>query len=281
MKNLLICTDGSNYAQECCHYGAWLAKKTGATVEVLYVTDFRQFEVPVMVDMSGSLGIQPYEGMIAQLRELEDHKSGFIEESAMEIFKAEGLMERTSFHHETGLLVDSIGDYASRADLILLGKRGESAGFAKEHLGSMLERVVRSVDKPCLVTSRKFHPINRALIAYDGGHSSRAAIEFIVKNELFHSLELHLVMVSEKHTESQSAEWLAEAEKILKDGGMSPQCQVLKGEVETAIADHVEDVKADLLIAGAYGHSRIRKFLIGSTTSDLLRNCRIPVLCFR
>ena len=63
MKNLLICTDGSNYSQQCCLYGAWLAKQMGANVELLYVSDLRQFEVPAVADLSGSLGIQPYEGM--------------------------------------------------------------------------------------------------------------------------------------------------------------------------------------------------------------------------
>jgi nucleotide-binding universal stress UspA family protein len=281
MKKLLICTDGSNYSQECCRYGAWLAKKTGATVEILYVTDLRQFEIPTVGDLSGSLGIQPYEAMVVQLRELEDHKSKFVEESAMEIFKTEGLADRTEFHHETGLLVDSIEEYADRADLILLGKRGESASFAKEHLGSMLERVVRAVGKPCLVTSRKFKPFNRALIAYDGGKSSRAALEFIKKSELFRSFDLHVVAVDEKHDEDHATAWLAEAEKILKESGISPVCQALSGDVETAISNYVDISEIDLLIAGAYGHSRIREFFIGSTTSELLRLCRIPVLCFR
>ena len=281
MKKLLICTDGSNYAQECCHYGAWLAKKTGATVEILYVTDLRQFEIPTIGDLSGSLGIQPYEAMIVQLKELEDHKSEFVKESAMKIFKKEGLMDRTQFHHETGLLVDSIEEYAERADLILLGKRGENANFAKEHLGSMLERVVRAVNKPCLVTSRKFKPINQALIAYDGGKSSRAALEFIKQSELFRSFKLHVVAVNEKHDEDNTTAWLAEAEKILKESGISPKCQALSGDVETAISNYVDMSEIDLLIAGAYGHSRIREFFIGSTTAELLRRCHIPVLCFR
>ena len=281
MKTLLICTDGSNYAQECCRYGAWLAKKTGANVEILYVTDLRQFEIPAMVDLSGSLGIQPYDGMITQLRELEEHKSKFVEESAIKIFKSEGLIDRTSFHHETGLLVDAIEEYANRADLILLGKRGENANFATEHLGSMLERVVRAVNKPCLVTSRKFHPIHRAVIAYDGGNSGRAALKFITQSELFRSFNIHIVTVDEKHDQDLANARLAEADELIKEHGINAECQILNGDVESAVADYADRVEADLLIAGAYGHSRIRKFLIGSTTSDLLRRCRIPVLCFR
>ncbi len=281
MKNLLICTDGSNYAQECCRYGAWFAKKMNTTIDVLYVTDLRQFEIPAFSDLSGSLGIQPYEHMIAQLREMEVHKSEFIKESAMKIFKDEGLEDRTQFHHETGLLVDSIEEYADRADLILLGKRGENANFAKEHLGSMLERVVRAVQKPCLVTSRKFNPIERAVIAYDGGKSSRTALEFIKKSELFGALNLHVVTVVEKQNQDQAGVWLDEADAILKESGINAECQVLSGNVETAVADYVQRSEADILIAGAYGHSRIRKLFIGSTTSELLRCCHIPVLCFR
>jgi nucleotide-binding universal stress UspA family protein len=89
------------------------------------------------------------------------------------------------------------------------------------------------------------------------------------------------VAVDEKHNEGQAAAWLAEAEEILKKSEISPECQVLNGNVETAVADYVDQAEVDLLIAGAYGHSRIRKLLIGSTTSELLRRCHIPVLCFR
>jgi nucleotide-binding universal stress UspA family protein len=32
---------------------------------------------------------------------------------------------------------------------------------------------------------------------------------------------------------------------------------------------------------GAYGHSRIRNLVIGSTTTSMIRNCRIPVMLFR
>jgi nucleotide-binding universal stress UspA family protein len=281
MKNLLICTDGSNYSQECCRYGAWLAKQTGASVEVLYVTDLRQFEIPVVADLSGSLGIQPYEGMISQLQEVEEHKSKFVEESAMAIFEGKGLSKRTTFHHETGMLVDAIEEYAKRADMILIGKRGENANFATEHLGSMLERVVRSASKPCLVTSREFRPIDRVAIAYDGGPSCREALDFMAKSELFRAFDLHVVTAVEGHKADKAAELLAEAERILNGSGLYPACQVLDGEVEAAIVDYVDNAKIDLLVVGAYGHSRIRELLIGSTTTELLRRCRVPVLCFR
>jgi nucleotide-binding universal stress UspA family protein len=36
-----------------------------------------------------------------------------------------------------------------------------------------------------------------------------------------------------------------------------------------------------MVVMGAYGHSRIRSFVIGSTTSEMLRSCKAPVLLMR
>ncbi|HSP25858.1 MAG TPA: universal stress protein [Saliniramus sp.] len=43
-----------------------------------------------------------------------------------------------------GDLVEALQEYERDCDLVIIGKRGEAADFAKLHLGSNLERVVRS-----------------------------------------------------------------------------------------------------------------------------------------
>lgn len=282
MKNILICTDGSNYSQEACRYGAWLSQQNNAAISVLYVTDLRQFEVPAVADFSGSLGIQPFEGMIEQLKEVEEIKSNFVKEQAFKVLADNGIKaERITFHHETGLLVDVISDYADMADLVLLGKRGENANFASEHLGSMLERVLRSIDEPCLVTNREFKAFDKVAIAYDGSPSCEKALDYLGAQEIFNDLDLHLIVCVEGHKEDQATQRLEAGEAKLHKVGVYPTCQVLNGEVETAIADYVKHNAIDLLVLGAYGHSRIRDLLIGSTTTELLRSCHVPVLCFR
>jgi len=282
MKTLLICTDGSNYSQQACHYAAWLAKRTEVQIKILYVTDLRQFEIPAMADLSGSLGIQPFEGMIAQLQELEKAKAKFIEEQSLSVFENEGLAGRTSFHYETGLLVDVIKDFADDVDMIFLGKRGENANYAAEHLGSMLERVVRSVKVPCFVSNREYRKIDNLAIAYDGGESCRKAVDYIcMQASLLEGVRIHVLGCVEGHDEDAVSERLSRAEERLNAAGITPVCEMLSGVVESAIADYVVDTDIDLLVLGAYGHSRIRELLIGSTTTELLRRCHVPVLCFR
>lgn len=281
MKKLLVCTDGSNYAKVCCKYAAWLAKRTDAAVEALYLTDLRQFEIPLVADLGGSLGVQPYQNVLSQIQELENQKSAIIEEATRKVFEDEGLQKSIEFHHKTGLLVDSLEDFGENFDLILLGKRGERAEYAIEHLGSTMERVIRAGKKPCMVTSRSFREIKKLILAYDGGATCRKAVKFLAGFNAFHELDLHLVTVAEDKGQDQAEKRLQEAGDILRESSLQPTCRILDGEVEEEISDYVEKEQIDLLLMGAYGHSRIRYLLIGSTTTAMIRSCRIPVLCFR
>ena len=64
-------------------------------------------------------------------------------------------------------------------------------------------------------------------------------------------------------------------------GGFSPVCQMLHGTPEDQIAAYVTGNDVNMLVMGAYGHSRIRYLIIGSTTAEMVRTCRVPVLLFR
>src|SRR3546814_1055960 len=72
-----------------------------------------------------------------------------------------------------GDLLEAVQEVEASGDLVVIGKRGEAADFAKLHLGSNLERVVRASRKPVLVASRAFRPIGRFLIAFEDRKSTR------------------------------------------------------------------------------------------------------------
>jgi nucleotide-binding universal stress UspA family protein len=44
------------------------------------------------------------------------------------------------------------------------------------------------------------------------------------------------------------------------------------------LLNHASDMSADLLVVGAYGHSRLREFVLGGVTRTLLRQMTVPVL---
>jgi nucleotide-binding universal stress UspA family protein len=59
--------------------------------------------------------------------------------------------------------------------------------------------------------------------------------------------------------------------------------QVIRHELSTlSVSDtllaQVAELDADLLVMGAYGHSRLREMILGGVTRDILRNTNVPVL---
>jgi nucleotide-binding universal stress UspA family protein len=280
MKKILTCTDGSGYSAVSCEFAAYLAQKSAAAVDVLYVTDIRQYEMPIVADISGSLGAQPYLNLVSQLQQVEKIKVKAMEDSSRTVFAQAGYTGVLTFLHEEGALVDSVDSLQEDVDMVVIGKRGMNSEVAKEHLGSSLERVVRACVKPVFVTSRAFRPIKNILFAYDGGISSKKALDFLVKDPVFADATITVATVEEKGRPS-AEETLGSAVGRLLAAGRHCERKVLAGDVEGVIAAAADPETTDLLVIGAYGHNRIREFFIGSTTTELLRTQNMPLLCFR
>ncbi len=288
MKKILLCSDGSAFAENTYRYGAWFATNLKAEeVNVLCVTDVRGQQAISQQNLSGSIGIDASENLLNRLVELEHEKAKInhqraklVLQQAAQTLKAEGV-EGIKLLHETGFLVDCLAKFEASCDLIVLGKRGEAAEFASGHLGANLERIVRSSHKPCLVTSRQFKPIERVLIAYDGSRSSDKILQFISDSPVFEGLELHIVTVAKNAAEQTASARIESAKQWLQQAGFEPVCSVVEGHSEKAISNYVTEQDISLLLMGAYGHSRIRHLVIGSTTAQMLRSSHIPVLLFR
>ena len=288
MKKILLCSDGSAFAENTYRYGAWFATRLKAEeVDVLCVTDIRAQQAISTSNLSGSIGFDASEYLLDRLVELEHEKAKInhqraklVLQEAAQTLKAEGV-DRINLLHETGFLVDCLSKFEASCDLIVLGKRGEAAEFASGHLGANLERIVRSSHKPCLVTSRQFKPIERVLVAYDGSPSSQKILQFIADSPIFEGLALHIVTVAKSATEQTAIARMESAKQWLQQAGFEPVGSVIAGHSEQAISNYVTEQDISLLVMGAYGHSRIRHLVIGSTTAQMLRSSHIPVLLFR
>lgn len=161
----------------------------------------------------------------------------------------------------------------------MIGKRGASADFARLHLGANLERVIRSSHQPVLVASRAFQGIERCLIAFDGSPSAKKAVTYACRHPLLKGLKCCLLTTGK--VSSATEEELKTADAQLRAAGYMVTTHLLPGEPEIVIPKVLEKEEIELLIMGAYGHSRIRQLILGSTTTTMVRTCRVPVLMFR
>lgn len=283
MNKVLAGIDGPTYSQSVCEHAVWAARRLGAPLEFLHVLNRRE-EMPSR-DLSGAIGLGAQESLLAELAALDEKRGKLAQQrgrvlldAAVRYAREQGL-ERVDQRLRHGTVVETLVELEKDVRLFVLGKRGEHADFARMHLGSELERVIRAVQAPLLIASRQFKPIRRFLIAFDGGATTRKGVERVAGSALFKDLSCHIVMAGNETPDSQAQlQW---ARETLSARGFETQAFIRPGNAETVISEYVTANAIDLLVMGAYGHSRIRHLIVGSTTTAMIRTCLIPVLLVR
>lgn len=284
MSTILSCTDGSLYARSVYEHTAWAARRLQAAVHVLHlVEDHRQ--LAAMADLSGAIGIDAQQKLTEELVALEEtkakvalkHARAILADARQQLTAAGVVQIDAEAAH--GELIDAIERFEPGTDLIVVGKRGEHANLAKLHLGGNLQRVIRSARRPVLVASRSFVPIERFLLAYDGSPSVLKAVDFVLRSPLLKGLQCLLLRAGK--IDDNARYYLEETAGKLRGAGFNVSSEAIAGPPEEVIAEAVRERGINLLVMGAYGHSRLREFILGSTTTTMVRTCLVPVLMFR
>jgi nucleotide-binding universal stress UspA family protein len=282
-QKIIALVDGSIYSASVCEHAAWVAQRTGAPVELIHVLGHR--EASGTRDYSGAIRLGARTALLEELAELDaqrakliSHRGRAILEDARAILDKDGVTDITTRLRQ-GDIVEAVAELEAEARVIIIGKRGDDADFAKGHIGSNLERIVRASRKPVFVASRAFKPILKVLVAYDGGASAMKAVDHIARSPLFQGLAVRVVTVG--NTNPEVTKGLNDAKAMLKAAGLEAETAVLPGQPETVLGKLVDDEHFDMLVMGAYGHSRIRSLIIGSTTTAMIRSCKVPVVLMR
>ncbi|MCY1351190.1 Universal stress protein family protein [compost metagenome] len=153
-----------------------------------------------------------------------------------------------------------------------MGIRGENTA----QIGSHVANVVRTLPRPILVTPSTFTAPESFMIAFDGSMRLSQGVAMLANSPLFKGLPAHLVMVGAETAEAWAM--LDAAGATLSAAGHRTSLTLLPGEVVPALTAYQASQGIDVLVMGVYGHSRIRQFLHGSTTTTLLRTASAPLL---
>jgi nucleotide-binding universal stress UspA family protein len=277
---IIALVDGSIYSESVCDHAAWIATRTGAPVELIHILGRR--DAPETTDLSGSIRLGARSKLLEDLAELDaqraklvGHRGRAILDDARAIVEEAGAKDVTT-RLRRGDVVETISEIEGEARVIVIGKRGEAADFAKGHLGSNLERIVRTAKRPVFVAARAFSPIKSVLVAYDGSRQAMKAVDQIARSPLFSGLAVTVVTVGGETPATRKG--LDDAKAMLKAAGIAAETRMIEGRPEDVLRGLVDGEGFGLLVMGAFGHSRIRSFVIGSTTTEMVRSCQVPVL---
>lgn len=280
MKTLLACIDASSYATSVTSHVAWAARRLGASVELLHVIQ-RADAVAARHDLSGAMGVGARDQLLEELVSIDEaegklarQRGRLLLDAAAERLRESGVDEVVTTHRHGGVVETTI-EREENADVLVIGKRGASHEFAPDHIGSTVERIIRESIRPVLVASREYREPTRVLFAHDGGPSATKAVQFAAASPLFDGLELHVAHAAKRASDSEAP--LAESQSKLPDA----RAVHLELPPHESIPRYVEEHDIGMIVMGAYGHSPLRRYIVGSTTTSMMLSSHVPLLLFR
>lgn len=283
MDKILTLLDGSAYSESLCHHTAWIAKKLNAGVEAMHVLGRR--EGAASSDLSGALHLGARSALLEELATLDAQRAKLAQAKGYAILEdAKAILEQdgvpvVNLRLRKGDLLEAVREIEDDIRVIAIGKRGEGADFATGHLGSNLERIARTAKVPVFVASREFRPISRVLVAYDGSASAKTAITRMSASPVFKDLDICVLCVGPDAAKARAT--AEEAVAKLQAAHIRAEPRTASGEPEEVLGKLVAEEGFNLLVMGAYGRSRIRSLIIGSTSTAMIQTVKIPVLLYR
>ncbi|MFH1080472.1 MAG: universal stress protein [Pseudomonadota bacterium] len=278
VKTILIPTDGSEYGRTAIDFGVYIAKKLGAKLIGLHVVDIGLMRGPVFSDISGSIGLPPYQDFLPVIEAGLDERAETVLKTFRERCEAAGLHPETI--KATGVIDETIIEEGKKTDWILLAQRGENFHLAKGGiLGSTAELVVRNSGKPVLVTPKIYRDIESMALAYDGSPPADNALKLAVNLSEKAAWPLTIICITDNQAVADRLH--DKIETYLEPFQIDSETIIIEGKDNREILKFIQEDSVELLVMGAYGHNRLRQLFIGSTTSDVIQKSRIPVLLTR
>lgn len=281
IKQILVPTDGSENSFTAADYAISIARLFNAGIKGLFVKDVKVLTGPLIHDIGTSIGgMVPYGTFNQTVREMMESQA----DAALNLIEGKCSQAGIPFRREVreGVVNREIIKSADDCDLISMGKMGVHAEWRDVFLGTNVEFVVRQTHKPVLITPSEFKPFTKMLIAYDGSSFADKALRSGA--EIAQPMKLFVTVVFVAGKKEEASETLSKAKAFLESYNLAVNTVAKEG------GDHAkgilelcnnEDEKFDILVMGAYGHSRLQEMILGSTTVRVMRSTNCPILLCR
>ena len=273
LRNILVHVDGSERAGERIRIAAELARPDDGHLTGVLVTP----DPPIPTWMAAGMPVGALEAAVERAR-----KEG---ETARAVFL--DIAEKAGVHPEWRMAAGPVSritaQHARYADLVVVGK-GSAAEPDRYPYPDLAADLTMSCGRPVLVVpnSGRFDRVGRdVLVCWNASREATRAVNdampLLRRAEKVVVLSVNPRRGSGDHGEIPSANIAlhlarhgvnAEAANTVADGI----------SVSDIVLAHVGDRGIDLIVSGAWGHSRMREWAFGGVTESLLRDTTVPVL---
>ncbi|PQJ35224.1 universal stress protein [Salinibacter sp. 10B] len=298
IQDILFAHDFSPSSKRALPYAADLARRTGATLHLMYVK-----EVPLGPLVKG----EP--SPIAGENELRKTLRNQLKDRCQDLLEAHlpsGDEDRLHYHAErSGAVAPALVRYAKQEDidLVVMGTQGQR-GLQEAFVGSVAREVLRTAPCPVFTTrvledaaTAEESSVNRIVVPIDFSDPSREALRYAGQMASIYETPIKLVHVvespklpsvygiespkiSERKVEAQTERALAEWADELPGRHGPTSYIVQRGDPASLILNAASSVD-DLIVMATHGRSGLRRAMLGSVAEEVVAQARGPVLTGR
>lgn len=283
IKSVLLPATGDEFDESVLETALRVAQLTGAHIELHYVYQGLGQAGEAVPPVGWAIGgaVSP---ALASLEASIERQAAGARVRFAEVCRRKGVALVDDPQRSTSVTAswhgsrDDLASLASRAryaDLVVVGRPGWSNGLARSHIEAMLEKSGR----PLLIApkSPRSSIAGTAFVCWkeapEAARALSAALPLLAKAQ-------RVVVANVLEEADLPPQSLRAVARYLAFHGIAAETRLLprNAPVANLLAAAADAHEADLIVLGAYGHSRAREFVFGGCTRSFLDDARVPVL---
>lgn len=269
IKTILVSLNNAEYFDNTMAAAIHIARHHDSHIIGLFV-------IPTAIDYSAPYG---FGGAMAftETNRFYRSRAASVEDSFNDLIRKEALNGEWRLANSLGYRVsDSVIEHGRECDLIILGNDNSM------HEGIQFEsRILEATGRPVLIipnTAGADFSLKKATIGWDGSReAARAAFDAVPLLQMSEETEITVMNGNNEQEHSLDTPSLDLANSLARHGiKVEVVFRKTKKPVSQALLDVAET--GDLLVLGAYGHSRLGEALLGGVTKAALSQMPCPIL---
>ena len=284
IRSILCLVDGGEDSAATIRSAVQIAMAQDAYLEALHVELDPQYAVPIAADGMTATMIEDIVDTVAKEGEkraeaAEKAVREAVENAGASLADPEAAAKpgfAVAFRKRKGREHDMVARHGMLFDLIVLTRRhGEGEAPATP----TLETALMESGRPVMVAAPTVPPRigHRVAVAWratvPGAHALAGALPLLAGAEA-----VTVITVDDGHSDDARPEHVT---SYLARHGIASESRHVAArgrDAGDAILQQAGEADADLLVMGAYAHSRLRQLILGGVTSTVLRQAKLPLL---
>ncbi|OQP63760.1 hypothetical protein A3860_22735 [Niastella vici] len=274
MKKIIAAIDGLKFSDSALQYAVHLAQETNAHLVGVFLDDFTYHSYKIYELVSNSGGVD--EEKHKRLERADQHTR---EEAVEHFFKAcreAGL--NYSVHHDKSIALHELLHESIYADLMVIENKETLTHYEETIPTRFIRDLLSEVQCPVLVVPRKYKPLDKLILLYDGQPSSVHAIRtFSYLFPELKYLETEVISVRESRNNHHVPDNHLMKE-FMKRHFPQANYTVLNGYADIKIPENLKAQNGNIMVVlGAYERSRVSRWFRESLADLLMEQIDAPL----